>query len=171
MGEIGSNRISYSCFRYSGPLKGGSKEGDKEQIQDKHGHKRERIWTERRWHTCKDWFSRQTSSLLLLGPKPFGPACNFGAAVRWDMSALAKAWKSRLQGAQYSDGEVTRREVWSCYPENLGSVWRRWYKYVTVVQMSDLFENCQRVLESVYPFPSLRCSSSRWQSAVRMGGI
>ena len=32
------------------------------------------------------------------------PACNVDAAKRWGMSALAKRWKSRLHGAQHSEG-------------------------------------------------------------------
>lgn len=32
------------------------------------------------------------------------PACNVDAANRWGMSALAKGWKSTLQGAQHSEG-------------------------------------------------------------------
>lgn len=38
----------------------------------------------------------------------------------------------------------------------LGSGGQRWYKYVTVVQLSDLFEHYQQVLKSVTlcdPFP------------------
>lgn len=61
-GGRGKSAVIGSAIPASG-IQGGSKEGDEEEIHDKHGHKRDRLWTERRSHKCEDCFCR----------KPFGP--------------------------------------------------------------------------------------------------
>ena len=98
--------------------KADQRSGDEEEIHDKHGHKRERLWTERRWDTRKD---RADQFIICLSDLSFlVPACNVGTADRWGVFCISEGLEEQTSGCSiFRRLMVTKRDVWSCYPENV----------------------------------------------------